>query len=228
MICQPACPLRVPGLEWRVSGCLPGLPRPSGDPLTDERQDVADALRRLRDQVRSGQTPAERAPLDALGPALEARPPEKPQPGPQPAAPAPLSVPDPAPLGQSASLHGRWPGGLLGQLARRLLAPLLEAQSAWNARQAEWNSRLLAYVDARSDRTHRHYDEVLGVHSRHMADIDQRHLQLQEDLVGHVHDLVRRIDLVFSEGERSRLSLELELQDLRQRLLDLEKRLARG
>lgn len=66
------------------------------------------------------------------------------------------------------------------------------------------------------------------MHSRHMADIDQRHLQLQEDLVAHVHDLVRRIDLVFSEGERGRLSLELELQDLRQRLLDLEKRLARG
>jgi hypothetical protein len=196
--------------------------------LTDERQDVADELRRLRDEVRSGQTPAERAALEALGPARETRPPEKPEPVPQPAAPASLPVPDPAPLGQSASLQGRWPGGLLGRLARRLLGTLAEAQSGWNARQAEWNSRLLAYVDARSDRTHRHYDEVLGAHSRHMADIDQRHLQLQEDLVGHVHDLVQRIDLVFSEGERGRLSLELELQDLRRRLLDLEKRLARG
>ena len=189
---------------------------------------MADELRRLRDEVRSGQTPAQRTPLDALGAERETRPPERPPSEPLPSAPAPLAVPDPAPLGQSASLHGRGPGGLLGWLARRLLAPLVEAQSDWNARQAEWNSRLLAYVDARSDRTHRHYDEVLGVHSRHMADIDQRHLQLQEDLVGHVHDLVRRIDLVFSEGERGRLSLELELQDLRQRLLDLEKRLARG
>lgn len=196
--------------------------------MTDERQDVADELRRLRDEVRSGQTPSERTPLDALGPARETQPPERPPSEPLPATPALLVVPDPAPLGHSASLHGRWPGGVLGRLAQRLLAPLVEAQSAWNARQAEWNSRLLAYVDARSDRTHRHYDEVLGVHGRHMADIDQRHLQLQEDLVSHVHDLVRRIDLVFSESERGRLALELELQDLRQRLLDLEKRLARG
>ncbi len=135
---------------------------------------------------------------------------------------------DPVPLGQAASLHGRWPMGLWGRLARRLLAPLVEAQSDWNARQAEWNSRLLAYVDGRADRTHRHYDEVLGIHSRHMADIDQRHLQLQEDLVGHVHDLVKRVDLVFSESERGRLALELALQDLRQRLLELEKRLLRG
>ena len=204
------------------------LPEAGGIPLSDERQAVADELRHLREDVRAQHPPAERAPDEALGPARAPRPAERPPAAPEPPPPPPLVAPDPAPLGQGASLHGRWPGGLLGALARRLLAPLVAAQSDWNARQAEWNSRLLAYVDGRSDRTHRHYDEVLGIHSRHMADIDQRHLQLQEDLVGHVHDLVQRVDLVFSESERGRLALELALQDLRQRLLELEKRLARG
>ena len=39
--------------------------------------------------------------------------------------------------------------------------------------------------------THRHYDEVLGLHGRHMGEIDERHLILQEELVTHVHDLVQ-------------------------------------
>lgn len=189
---------------------------------------MADQLRQLREDVRAQHPPAERAPDEALGPARATRLPERPPAAPEPPPPPPLVAPDPVPLGQAASLHGRWPMGLWGRLARRLLAPLIATQSDWNARQAEWNSRLLAYVDGRADRTHRHYDEVLGIHSRHMADIDQRHLQLQEDLVGHVHDLVQRVDLVFSESERGRLALELALQDLRQRLLELEKRLLRG
>ena len=39
-----------------------------------------------------------------------------------------------------------------------------------------------------------------------MGEIDERHLILQEELVAHVHDLVRRVDLVLSEAERGRLA----------------------
>jgi len=61
-----------------------------------------------------------------------------------------------------------------------------------------------------------------------MEEIDQRHLILQEEVVAHVHDLVQRIDLVLAEAERGRLSLELALRELRQRLVQLEERLGRG
>jgi hypothetical protein len=61
-----------------------------------------------------------------------------------------------------------------------------------------------------------------------MADIDERHLILQEELVAHVHDLVKRIDLVLGESEKGRLSLEFALRDVRHRLAQLEERLPRG
>ena len=43
-----------------------------------------------------------------------------------------------------------------------------------------------------------------AIHGRHMGEIDERHLILQEELVAHVHDLVKRIDLVLAEAERGR------------------------
>jgi hypothetical protein len=58
-----------------------------------------------------------------------------------------------------------------------------------------------------------------------MGEIDERHLILQEELVAHVHDLVRRVDLVLAEGERGRLSLEFALKDLRTRVERVEERL---
>jgi len=198
-----------------------------GNHLSDEQQNVAEELRRLREEVRAQQAPAERAPDEVLGPARPTHPPEKPASEPLPPEPPPLQAPDVGALSSQWDVRRALPGALLGRLARRLLAPLGAAQSAFNARQAELNARLLAYVDMRFDRTHRHYDEVLGVHGRHMGDIDQRHLQLQEDLVAHVHDLVKRIDLVLGESERGRLSLEFALQDLRARLVALEQRIER-
>ena len=47
---------------------------------------------------------------------------------------------------------------------------------------------------------------------------------LQEELVAHVHDLVKRIDLVLSEGERGRLGLENALKEVRRRLDALSER----
>jgi hypothetical protein len=41
--------------------------------------------------------------------------------------------------------------------------------------------------------------------------------------VAHVHDLVKRIDLVLSEAERGRLGLEFALAEVRTRLVRLEE-----
>jgi hypothetical protein len=105
---------------------------------------------------------------------------------------------------------------------------LFEAQVAFNSRQVQFDNETLAYLEARLAETHRHYDEVLGLHGRHMAEIDERHLILQEELVAHVHDLVKRIDLVLAEAEKGRLSLEFALRDVRARVAKLEERLSRG
>jgi hypothetical protein len=104
----------------------------------------------------------------------------------------------------------------------------LDAQVSFNSRQVQLDNETLAYVEARFAQTHRHYDDVLGVHGRHMAEIDERHLILQEELVAHVHDLVKRIDLVLAEAEKGRLSLEFALRDVRARVAKLEERLSRG
>jgi hypothetical protein len=115
--------------------------------------------------------------------------------------------------------------GFLTRLLLRLLGPTLRAQTAFNARQVQLDNEVLEYIDARADATHRHYDRVLGLHGRRMAEIDERHLILQEELVAHVHDLVKRIDLVLGESERGRAGLESALRDLRHRLERLEERL---
>ena len=43
-----------------------------------------------------------------------------------------------------------------------------------------------------------------AAYGRHMGEIDERHLILQEELVAHVHDLVRRVDLVLAEARAGR------------------------
>ena len=191
------------------------------------RQRAASELRRIREGVR------ERALVD---------------PGPRAAAPPVLRTPEapameratppaaPPPRPDNTAVNDSWrirqvpPGGgftgRLGRALRALLGPTLEAQEAFNSKQVQLDNELLAYVDARLEATHRQYDEVLGIHGRHMGEIDERHLIVQEELVAHVHDLVRRIDLVLGESERGRLGLELALKDVRARLARLEQLMA--
>ncbi len=186
--------------------------------MGDEREQVADQLRRIRDAVR------DRA-LDEPAPGL---PPARPTRAPESVRSE--SVPEPAPAPprpDAAAVNAGWDtakaagAGLLG----RWLRPFAQAQAAWNSRQVQLDNALLEWIDARFDSTHRHYDRVLGIHGRHMADIDERHLILQEELVAHVHDLVKRIDLTLAEAEKGRLSLEFALRDVRTRLSKLEERL---
>jgi hypothetical protein len=189
--------------------------------VSDERERAADELRRIREAVR------DRALLEPVGPRLPPSRPTRPPEGPAPSV-EPFALPAAARPGNE-ELNRLWdvagaPASRLGRLLRRWLRPLLDRQQAFNSKQVQFDNELLAWVEARLDGTHRHYDEVLGVHRRHMAEIDERHLILQEELVAHVHDLVRRIDLVLAESEKGRLRHEHALRDLQERLRRLEAR----
>jgi hypothetical protein len=194
--------------------------------MTD-RQQVADELRRVREAVRA------RALHERAATLPTARAVQVPGPMPPDPVPAPIAA---TPRPDNAALNAGWRvrdtlggGGWRRLLARglgRVLARVLDAQESFNSRQVQFDNALLDYIDARLTATHRHYDEVLGLHGRHMGEIDERHLILQEELVTHVHDLVRRIDLVLAEAERGRLGLERDLRDVRDRARQLEERLA--
>ena len=195
--------------------------------VRDERARIADELRRIREGVR------DRALLEPGG--REATPPPVVRTPEAPRMPAAAPPPPPPRRPDNAGVNDSWrirsvpaAGGITGRLARAvrgMLGPILEAQEAFNSRQVQLDNEILAYIDARLEATHRQYDDVLGIHGRHMGEIDERHLILQEELVAHVHDLVRRVDLVLSEAERGRLSLEFALRDLRTRVERLEERL---
>ena len=107
----------------------------------------------------------------------------------------------------------------------RALRPRLDAQVAFNARQAQLDNALLEWLQARFAATHEHYDRLHHAATRRMNEIDERHQLLQDRLVVHVHELVRRVDFVLEASERSRLSAEAELRRLAVRVEELEKRL---
>ena len=199
--------------------------------VNEEQERVAEELRRVRDAVREAAS-GERDPGEVL-------PATRPVPTPAPVPKEPLPSPAPAPPPPDATaVNAFWnaepvavPPGLKGFLfraLRRLLAPAFEAQVAFNSRQVRLDNEALAYIDARFAETHRHYDRILGITGRHLGEIDERHLILQEELVTHVHDLVKRIDVVLAESDRGRLALEFALEDLRARLERLEGARRRG
>ena len=187
---------------------------------------LAAELRRIRDGVR------DRALLDGgartAPPPLRTRSPEVSAPEEEPAAEAPPSRPDARAVNSLWDVSKDAGVGFWGRLLRRALSPFVSAQTSFNARQVQLDNEILDYVDRRLEVTHSHYDRVLGIHGRHMQDINERHLILQEELVAHVHDLVRRIDLVLGEAEKGRLSLEFALREVRSRLARLEEHLGRG
>ncbi|HET8645104.1 MAG TPA: hypothetical protein VFO85_06430, partial [Vicinamibacteria bacterium] len=196
------------------------MPPPPGE---EEREEVARALQRVREGV-ADRALVERRPADVLPAAAPVRTPQAAPPRPEPPLPAPPARPD------TAALNTLWRtaeavAGRAARLGRRLLGPLLYAQERFNSAQVQFDNAVLDYLDARLAHTHAHYDAVLGVHGRHMGEIDERHLILQEELVAHVHDLVRRIDLVLEEGERGRVAHESALREVRSRLALIEERL---
>jgi hypothetical protein len=196
----------------------------AGPPSEEEREQVASELRKVREGVRE-RALVEQAPAQVLPPAPAVRTPAAVPPLTEEPLPAPPLRPD------LEALNAEWRtaeagGGLLWRLLRRLLRPGLRAQQQFNALQVRFDNAVLDYVELRLAHTHAHYDAVLGQHGRHMGEIDERHLILQEELVAHVHDLVRRVDLVLAASERGRVGLEFGLRDLRARLALLEERIA--
>ena len=197
--------------------------------MSEDRKDVAEELRRVREEVRR------RALLGGSPPAAGAPAPEvrTPKPVPREELPPPQAPPSPP---DAAAVNESWraepsPSGGLGSLVRRLLeralGPRLEAQRAFNARQVQLDNEMLRYLEERFAATHRHYDRILGQYGRHLGESDERHMILQEELVAHVQDLVKRVDLVLAESDRGRLALEFALEDLRARLARLEEGLRR-
>jgi hypothetical protein len=142
------------------------------------------------------------------------------------AAAEPLQAPpDPGPVNASwtaTTAPGRGLGALLTRLLVRFLGPQLEAQRAFNADQVRLDNALLRHVEERFAVTHRHYDRILGRTGQRLDEVDERHAQLAQELVAHVQDLARRIDLVLGEADRGRPALELEIKDLRARVARLE------
>jgi hypothetical protein len=194
------------------------------DDLTLSDEDVARQLESIRAEARA------RAAAEGRAAPV---PPPAPEPRVVPPPPAPELPAEPAlpPPPDAAAVNEAWRaeparGGFLRRGIERALRPWLDAQVAFNARQARLDNALLEWLLARFAATHEHYDRRLHAATLRMDDIDERHLQLQERLVVHVHELVRRIDFVLEASERSRLSAEAELRRLARRVEELEKRLA--
>jgi len=196
--------------------------------MTDEERDVAKELRHVRDEVRRKASP-EGEPAMELPPPPEVREPraipKEELPAPEPA----LTPPDALRVNEFWRAEPRAPRGIAGVLFRvldRLLRPRFEAQQAFNAQQVQLDNDILSHLAGRSAATHRHYDRILGIYGRHLEEIDERHVILSKELVTHVEDLLRRIDLVLDRGERGHLSLEHELRDLRRQLERLQSSLS--
>jgi hypothetical protein len=139
--------------------------------------------------------------------------------------------PDTAPVNEAWAAEPSLRRGVRGaaeRLLSRLLAQRFAAQREFNARQVRLDNDTLRYLEERLAATHRHYDGLLGSFGRRLDEADERHRLLERELVGHVQDLVRRIDLVLVESNRDRLALARALEDARARLAKLEQALRRG
>jgi hypothetical protein len=139
--------------------------------------------------------------------------------------------PDGTSVNESWNQQPQAPRGIRGLLFRfldRVLRPRFEAQQTFNAHQVRLDNEMLRYLEERLDSIHRHYDRILGTYGRRLDEVDERHAILEKELVGHVEELIRRIDLVLARGERGRLSLEHELKDVRRQLEELRASLGRS
>jgi hypothetical protein len=200
--------------------------------VSDEHDEVADVLRRVKDEARrearrarpdrETTVPAPARPTET-GPETVPTPPER------ESAPV-LEPPDPAAVNAAWTAESpprRGLSGLLEGFLERVLRPRFEAQRTFNARQVQLDNEILRYVVSRSEATHQHYDHLLGDLGRRLDEADARHAILERELVRHVQDLVQRIDLVLADSSRGRSSLQLALEEVRERLVRLEDTLRR-
>ncbi len=216
-----------------------------GEPKDSPKEEVAGALRDVRERVRSEDNPSPK-PSPYPKPSEPHAPLGSVQPVEPPSTEVPTS-PSTERLNESWDISTAFETALSGRIARifsplrrplqRLvrfaLGPIVERQVELNSAQVQFGNELVQYIDARLDRISAHYDRMLGLYGKRMEEIDERHLILQQELVRHVHELVKRIDFVFETAEQNHLYLEgmlkesrEELQDIAQRARQLEEKLS--
>lgn len=195
----------------------------SEDDLERERRASAEALARVSEAARGVDAP--RDPATVLGPesvvTLEDA-------APVTARPTTWNPPSPPDLGP---VNASWPapverkGGPVGALLEGTRAKDHAAQVKFNSDQVQLDNALVEWVSAHFAATHRHYDGVIAGMQQRMDDIDARHRGLEREVVRHVHEMARRIDVVLGEGEKGRVAHEAALRSLRERLRALEETL---
>jgi hypothetical protein len=187
-----------------------------------ERRKSAEALDRAREAGR--EEPAPRSAATLLGPEEPVREIARSEPlGLETPAWTPPAPPDLGPVNESWTVGGRPSGGISTLLAGA--SREREAQVKFNSDQVQLDNALVSWTAAHFAATHAHYDAVIERMQKRMDDIDTRHRELERELVRHVHDMARRIDVVLGEGEKGRVSHEAALRSIRERLRALEERL---
>ena len=195
----------------------------SKDSLKD---DVSGSLRDLRERVRKEATysakpsaypaPQQQSPLESL---RKAEPPET------PISPSRERLNELWDLSRALDTPSGIVRGLLRRVLRFAWGPLMDRQVELNSGQVQFDNELVEYIDHRLDRISAHYDHVLGLYGRRMEEIDERHLILQQELIRHVHELVKRIDFVFETAEQNHLYLEGMLREAQEKLRDIARRM---
>jgi hypothetical protein len=206
------------------------------DSDNETKQQVVGALREVRDKARTEARPDHEPPSE-LKPEASA---QQLDPMTEPAKPEMPVSPD------RSLLNERWdvstalvspPQGKLGRLfsplrgplqrmLRFALGPFIESQVELNSAQVKFGNEFVGYVDKRMDHLSAHYGGILGLHGKRIDEIDERHLILQQELIQHVHDLVKRIDYVFETAEQNHLYLEGFLREIREELVELGNRVS--
>jgi len=189
-----------------------------------ERLKSAADLDRVRE--RASEEPAVRSTESVLGPREPVKEIESIVPR-SPEAPAwnPPAPPDLSPVNESWPAGGPRPSSGISTLLDGSREKDREAQVKFNADQVQLDNALVSWTAAHFAATHTHYDAAIARMQKRMDDIDTRHRELERELVRHVHDMARRIDVVLGEGEKGRVSHEAALRSIRERLRALEEKL---
>ena len=189
-----------------------------------ERLESAKALNQIREGA--AEEPVARTAESVLGPREPVSEIESVVPR-SPAAPVwnPPAPPDLSPVNQSWPAGGPRPSSGISTLLDGSREKDRESQVKFNADQVQLDNALVSWTAAHFAATHTHYDAALARMQKRMDDIDTRHRELERELVRHVHDMARRIDVVLGEGEKGRVSHEAALRSVRERLRALEEKL---
>src|SRR5262245_60927511 len=104
------------------------------------------------------------------------------------------------------AVNESWNAAGRGALASLVKGAGSDAQVKFNSDQVQLDNALVAWIAAHFEATHRHYDRLIGEMQQRLDDVDTRHRSLEMELVRHVHEMARRIDVVLGEGEKGRVS----------------------